>query len=273
MKTRGLVLACSLAILIAASAQAAYQVRVYVPETQNTVAGELRVGQPGDIVIQLTTDEPLSVIKIPLELLSSTGNNLWPAIAPNQVTFLPDAQLLSTQLINLSTWQQGTDGSDTLIFWASSSGEDIVAGTHDLIKISVTPALTGTIDLSAVSFSVGMVRHELLLCGPEMEGSCMSSATFVADPIVVSSCQVNCEGCCTGRTGNIDLTGAYPAEIDLADLGIIVDFLFNSPGAVTLLCTNEANLDNNGSVDLSDLGVMVEYIFSDPGEVSLPDCL
>jgi hypothetical protein len=54
-----------------------------------------------------------------------------------------------------------------------------------------------------------------------------------------------------------------------------VDYLFLEPGTVTLLCYDEAGVDAQSGafpVDLSDLGVMVDFIFSTPGTVALSDC-
>lgn len=84
-------------------------------------------------------------------------------------------------------------------------------------------------------------------------------------------------GCCTGRTGNVDLAGGFPTEVDSSDLGELVNYLFAPPGSVVLACVDEADVDAGGgpfpgSVDSTDLGALVSYLFSPPGTVVLPDC-
>lgn len=85
-----------------------------------------------------------------------------------------------------------------------------------------------------------------------------------------------CGPCCEGRTGNVDLAGVSPNEIDSSDLGALIDFLFSTPGTVTLACEDEADVDAQGGmfpVDSSDLGTLVNFLFSTPGTVTLPNCL
>jgi hypothetical protein len=82
-------------------------------------------------------------------------------------------------------------------------------------------------------------------------------------------------GCCMGRTGDIDISHNEPNEVDLTDLGKLVDFLFSEPGTVILPCPEEADVDAGGGanpVDLTDLGKIVDYLFSTPGTVTLPAC-
>jgi hypothetical protein len=82
--------------------------------------------------------------------------------------------------------------------------------------------------------------------------------------------------CCVGRTGNVDMLGVFPADVDSSDLGALVNFLFSPPGTVTLPCVPEADVDAQGGpnpVDSSDLGNLVAFLFaSPPGSVVLPDC-
>lgn len=80
---------------------------------------------------------------------------------------------------------------------------------------------------------------------------------------------------CLGRTGNVDMSGEPPIEVDSSDLGELVDYLFSPPGTVVLKCIDEADVDAQGGpnpVDSSDLGALLNYLFSSPGSVVLPDC-
>jgi hypothetical protein len=82
-------------------------------------------------------------------------------------------------------------------------------------------------------------------------------------------------GCCVGRTADVDVTGVFPTEVDLSDLGLMVDFLFLPPGSIILPCVGEADVDALGGanpVDLSDLGILVDYLFLPPGSIILPSC-
>ncbi len=71
--------------------------------------------------------------------------------------------------------------------------------------------------------------------------------------------------CCTAATtGDVDASAA----VDISDLSIMVDYLFNSlpfPGS----CFEEQDVDRSGSVDIADLSVLVDYLFSGGG---LPAC-
>jgi hypothetical protein len=81
--------------------------------------------------------------------------------------------------------------------------------------------------------------------------------------------------CCEGRTGNVDMFGIYPNEVDLSDGGLLMNFLFSEPGEVVLPCVGEADIDAQGGdnpVDLSDLGLLYNFLLSPPGTVELPDC-
>ena len=86
---------------------------------------------------------------------------------------------------------------------------------------------------------------------------------------------VDPDPCCVGRTGDIDVSGIEPNEVDLSDLGLLADFLFADINPIALPCVGEADVDALGGsnpVDLSDLGLLVEYLFSPPGSVELPNC-
>ncbi len=73
-----------------------------------------------------------------------------------------------------------------------------------------------------------------------------------------------CASCCTGVTGNVDMTGI----VDLSDLSALVSYL--TGGGYVLPCQPEANVDNSGIVDLSDLSALVSYLTG--GGYVLPAC-
>ncbi len=73
-----------------------------------------------------------------------------------------------------------------------------------------------------------------------------------------------CASCCTGVTGNVDMTGI----VDLSDLSALVSYL--TGGGYVLPCQPEANVDNAGIVDLSDLSALVSYLTG--GGYVLPNC-
>ena len=74
--------------------------------------------------------------------------------------------------------------------------------------------------------------------------------------------------CCLDRTGNIDGDGTD--TIDIADLVMLVDYMFNSSGEV-LPCPDEANIDAADSLDIADLVMLVDYMFGS-GTPELPLC-
>jgi len=71
-------------------------------------------------------------------------------------------------------------------------------------------------------------------------------------------------GCCTGTTGNVNMTGI----VDLSDLSALVSYL--TGGGYVLPCVPEANVNNAGIVDLSDLSALVSYLTG--GGYVLPNC-
>ncbi len=73
-----------------------------------------------------------------------------------------------------------------------------------------------------------------------------------------------CASCCSGVTGNVDMTGI----VDLSDLSALVSYL--TGGGYVLPCQPEANVDNTGIVDLSDLSALVSYLTG--GGYVLPNC-
>lgn len=85
-----------------------------------------------------------------------------------------------------------------------------------------------------------------------------------------------CQGCCSLRRGDVDMTGTYPTEVDSGDLGLLVQYLFSPPGTVEFSCLKEADIDAGGGsnpIDSTDLGLLVAFLFSPPGSMALPDCL
>ena len=57
-------------------------------------------------------------------------------------------------------------------------------------------------------------------------------------------------GCCIGTRGDVSGDGA---DLDIVDLGAVVDFLFNIPPVIQ--CDDEADVNGDGSVaDIVDLG-------------------
>jgi hypothetical protein len=64
-----------------------------------------------------------------------------------------------------------------------------------------------------------------------------------------------------------DISGDF--EVDLTDLGVIVDFMFGDQSAALPKPRWPANVNGDFSYDLSDLGLIVEFLFSEPGTVTL----
>jgi M6 family metalloprotease-like protein len=72
-------------------------------------------------------------------------------------------------------------------------------------------------------------------------------------------------GCCRNNTGNVD--GDPDDIVDISDLSIMVDYLFNS-GTLSS-CAEENDVDKSGSVDIADLSTLVDFLFFSG---SLPAC-
>ena len=71
--------------------------------------------------------------------------------------------------------------------------------------------------------------------------------------------------CCSGTTGNVNMTGI----VDLSDLSSLVSYL--TGGGYVLPCQPEANVNAVGIVDLSDLSALVNYLTG--GGYLLPNCV
>jgi hypothetical protein len=115
-----------------------------------------------------------------------------------------------------------------------------------------------------ISAADGFSHYEFYSIAGGAAGTLIDSVTF-HHPIF----------CCEGRRGNVDLLGVSPNEVDMSDLGLLVDFLFSAPGTIELPCEREADMDGSGGdapIDLTDLGMIVEFLFSEPGTVFLNLC-
>lgn len=72
--------------------------------------------------------------------------------------------------------------------------------------------------------------------------------------------------CCTGTTGNVNMTGI----VDLSDLSLLVLYLIQIPPP-TLPCPDAANVNTVGIIDLSDLSLLVLRLIEIPPP-PLPNC-
>ena len=63
--------------------------------------------------------------------------------------------------------------------------------------------------------------------------------------------------CCTGIKGNIDLS--QDNSIDIADLVLLVDYIFVNVGNVQLPCQQQAELAGNYNIDISDLVRLIDH--------------
>ncbi len=75
-----------------------------------------------------------------------------------------------------------------------------------------------------------------------------------------------CLRCCQGTTGDVNVQG----EIDLSDLSVLIAYLTQMPRP-TLVCPEEANIDDRGTTDLSDLSRLISYLTTTP-RPWLPAC-
>ena len=72
-------------------------------------------------------------------------------------------------------------------------------------------------------------------------------------------------GCCLDpRRGDINYTGAYPAEIDISDLVYLVDYMF--VGGAEPICLDETDVNGLGdapyTVNIADLVYLVDFMFA-----------
>lgn len=95
----------------------------------------------------------------------------------------------------------------------------------------------------------------------DANGSVVEAAV---DAVKITTFTCTAPSCCSGTTGNINLTGI----VDLSDLSALVSYL--TGGGYTLPCEPEANINAVGIVDLSDLSALVSYLTG--GGYVLPNC-
>ncbi len=101
-----------------------------------------------------------------------------------------------------------------------------------------------------------------------------NSGAYVVSLTATSSCGsamsydtvnvVHCS-CCYGTTGNVN--GDPDDLVDISDLSLMVDFLFNGGSLST--CAEENDIDKSGSTDIADLQRLIDFLFS---ESPLPTC-
>ncbi len=95
----------------------------------------------------------------------------------------------------------------------------------------------------------------------DANGSVVEAAV---DAVTITTFTCAPPSCCTGTTGNVNVTGI----VDLSDLSALVSYM--TGGGYILLCEPEANINTVGIVDLSDLSALVSYLTG--GEYVLPNC-
>ena len=86
-------------------------------------------------------------------------------------------------------------------------------------------------------------------------------------PLILTNVSVS-NSCCIGATGNVNKSVAETP--DLSDLSLLISYLTVSPRP-TLLCSQEANVNNVGAIDLSDLSFLIAYLTQSP-RPTLPNC-
>jgi hypothetical protein len=92
--------------------------------------------------------------------------------------------------------------------------------------------------------------------------------------------KIGSDNCCEERVGDANGLGAYPDEITLGDIMIIVDAKFISASCDNITCLREADVNQSGGseptcedITLLDIMFLVDFLFVNPGTAVLPDCL
>ena len=76
--------------------------------------------------------------------------------------------------------------------------------------------------------------------------------------------------CCENIRGNIDTS--LDNIIDIADLTILVQYMFSDPETNPLPCEQEADVDGTDFIDISDIVYLVKYAFGSPSGPPPVDC-
>ncbi|MFQ5499637.1 MAG: hypothetical protein ACE5FH_08185 [Candidatus Zixiibacteriota bacterium] len=202
------VVACSVALLLLISifpvdAGAVNQIRVYVPAQYGHGAQQLIAGTPSDIYVEFTNDVTIQGVECPLIVQEIGTGSLWPAISESQSTFLVDTTMFVVNTHILS-WQDGIWPDTTE---ALSVGGTLVPGTHQWLKMTVTPTGPGTVQFTTDSFAIGFSVHQPVFV--DMNSNFIEPA-LVALPIIVLS--GDCNG--NGIDDLIDIVNGTSADCD-----------------------------------------------------------
>jgi plastocyanin len=101
-------------------------------------------------------------------------------------------------------------------------------------------------------------------CSLRTEANCLAmGGTYYGDG---TRCSGVMPCCCKGIRGNLD--GDPEDKVDISDLSIFIDFLFNGV-PFTGTCEGEQNVDGIGEADISDLTALTGYLFENG---ILPSC-
>ncbi len=95
---------------------------------------------------------------------------------------------------------------------------------------------------------------------------------FFIITIVISSsvtAQSDTTGCCDGIRGNIN--GDALEQIDIGDLIYLVGSMFNLFFTNPIICSEENDINGDGSIDIGDLVHLVSYMFNDGPEPAYCD--
>ena len=65
------------------------------------------------------------------------------------------------------------------------------------------------------------------------------------------------KGCCRGTRGNVNYDENN--ELDISDVVFFVNYMFDEILTLEIVCPEEADVNNDGSVDIEDIVYLVDY--------------
>ena len=87
-----------------------------------------------------------------------------------------------------------------------------------------------------------------------------------------------CAGCCDGRVGDANSSGAD--EPTIGDISVMIDMLFISQDPEMVWCLVEADVNQSGGLDaqpdditIGDISILIDYLFITGPSLGLAECL
>ena len=162
--------------------------------------------------------------------------------------------------------------SDAFVTKLNSTGTGLIHSTY-LGGNSTEHGRGIAVDAAGSAYATGFTRSaNFPTQSPFQVSLAGSDDTFVT--------KLSSGGCCAIRVGDANGLGAYPDEITLGDIMLLVDAKFIAASCDKIPCLTEADVNQSGGpeptcddITLLDIMTLVDFMFINPDTATLPECL